>query len=217
MSVIYPDRPAYLDLGYLFTAGPGIGPLRHIESLEDEISNNPGNTASIQGARDGARPKELAPGGPEHAYPRGLAGTITRTAGAITVTLHQPGIPRVTRALDLLIEEISSNPPAMPGDPAPSSTGSPAGPHNAKPAYGTFRRSGAIAPRGRYMHGDLPFRPRRASDQRARQHRAACHPVQAGQGVCWAAGEVHTSGTDTSLTALAVEGSSLRLFEPEHS
>jgi hypothetical protein len=43
------------------------------------------------------------------------------------------------------------------------------------------------------------------------------HPVQAGQGARWASGEVHTSGTDTSLTALAVEGSSLRLFEPEHS
>ena len=43
------------------------------------------------------------------------------------------------------------------------------------------------------------------------------HPIQAGQGVHWTAGEVHTSGTDTSLTALAVEGSSLRLFEPEHS
>jgi hypothetical protein len=43
------------------------------------------------------------------------------------------------------------------------------------------------------------------------------HPVQAGQGAHWAAGEVHTSGTHTSLTALAVEGSSLRLFEPEHS
>ena len=41
------------------------------------------------------------------------------------------------------------------------------------------------------------------------------HLVQAGQGVRWAAGEVHTSGTDTSLTALAVEGSNLRLFEPE--
>jgi quercetin dioxygenase-like cupin family protein len=41
------------------------------------------------------------------------------------------------------------------------------------------------------------------------------HPVQAGQGVRWAAGEVHTSGTNTSLTALAVEGSNLRLFEPE--
>jgi hypothetical protein len=42
-------------------------------------------------------------------------------------------------------------------------------------------------------------------------------PIQAGQGARWAAGEVHTSGTDTSLTALAFEGSSLRLFEPEHS
>ena len=31
------------------------------------------------------------------------------------------------------------------------------------------------------------------------------HPVQAGQGARWAAGEVHTSGTATSLTALAVE------------
>ena len=43
------------------------------------------------------------------------------------------------------------------------------------------------------------------------------HPVEAGQGAHWAAGEVHTSGTETSLTALAVEGSSLRLFEPEPS
>lgn len=41
------------------------------------------------------------------------------------------------------------------------------------------------------------------------------HPVPAGQGVRWAAGEVHASGADTSLTALVVEGSSLRLFEPE--
>lgn len=43
------------------------------------------------------------------------------------------------------------------------------------------------------------------------------HPIQAGQGAHWGAGEVHASGTDTSLTALAVEGSSLRLFEPEPS
>ena len=42
-------------------------------------------------------------------------------------------------------------------------------------------------------------------------------PIQAGQGARWAAGEVHTSGTDTSLTALVVEGPSLRLFEPEDS
>jgi len=43
------------------------------------------------------------------------------------------------------------------------------------------------------------------------------HPIQAGQGALWAASEVHTSGPDTSLTALAVEGSSLRLCEPEQS
>jgi hypothetical protein len=42
-------------------------------------------------------------------------------------------------------------------------------------------------------------------------------PIQSGQGARWAAGEVHTSGTDTSLTVLAVEGSSLRLFEPEQT
>src|SRR5260221_5145799 len=41
---------------------------------------------------------------------RGLAGTITSTPRAITVTLHQPDAPRVTRALDLLIEEINNNP-----------------------------------------------------------------------------------------------------------
>ena len=50
---------------------------------------------------------------------RGLAGTITCTPGAITVTLQQPGAPRVTRALALLIDEINNNPPAMPGDPRP--------------------------------------------------------------------------------------------------
>jgi quercetin dioxygenase-like cupin family protein len=42
-------------------------------------------------------------------------------------------------------------------------------------------------------------------------------PVKAGQGARWAAGEVHTTGTDTGLTALAVEGPSLRLFEPERN
>jgi quercetin dioxygenase-like cupin family protein len=41
-------------------------------------------------------------------------------------------------------------------------------------------------------------------------------PVHVGQGARWAAGEVHTCGTDASLTALAIEGSSLELFEPEH-
>jgi hypothetical protein len=43
------------------------------------------------------------------------------------------------------------------------------------------------------------------------------HPIQAGQGAHWAAGEVHTSGTDTSLTAPRGGGIGLRLFEPKHS
>jgi hypothetical protein len=50
---------------------------------------------------------------------RGLAGTITCTPAAITVTLEPPGAPRVARALDLLLDEINANPPAMPGDTRP--------------------------------------------------------------------------------------------------
>jgi len=50
---------------------------------------------------------------------RGLAGTITCTPHAITVELQQPGAPRVTRALALLIDEINNDPPAMPGDTRP--------------------------------------------------------------------------------------------------
>jgi hypothetical protein len=50
---------------------------------------------------------------------RGLAGTITWTPGAITVTLEQPGAPRIARALALLIDEINATPPAMPGDTRP--------------------------------------------------------------------------------------------------
>ena len=50
---------------------------------------------------------------------RGLAGTITSTPAAITVTLEPPGTPRITRALALLIDEINHTPPAMPGDPRP--------------------------------------------------------------------------------------------------
>ena len=50
---------------------------------------------------------------------RGLAGTITYTPGRITVTLQQPGTPRITRGLALLIDEINNNPPAMPGDQRP--------------------------------------------------------------------------------------------------
>lgn len=40
-------------------------------------------------------------------------------------------------------------------------------------------------------------------------------PIAAGWGARWAAGEVHTSGSRTGFTALAVEGAPLDLFEPE--
>ena len=40
-------------------------------------------------------------------------------------------------------------------------------------------------------------------------------PISAGWGVRWDAGEIHTSGTEACLIALAVEGSPLDLFEPE--
>jgi len=40
-------------------------------------------------------------------------------------------------------------------------------------------------------------------------------PISAGWGVRWDTGESHTSGTETGLTALAVEGAPLDLFEPE--
>jgi hypothetical protein len=50
---------------------------------------------------------------------RSLAGTITSTPAAITVTLDQPGSARIARALALLIQEINATPPAMPGDTRP--------------------------------------------------------------------------------------------------
>ena len=50
---------------------------------------------------------------------RGLAGTITCTPAAITVTLQRPASQRVARALALLIDEINATPPAMPGDTRP--------------------------------------------------------------------------------------------------
>ena len=50
---------------------------------------------------------------------RGLAGIITYTPAAITVSLQQPGSPRVTRALALLLEEINTAPPSLPGDNRP--------------------------------------------------------------------------------------------------
>ena len=50
---------------------------------------------------------------------RGLAGVITYTPDAITVTLDEPGAPRVTRALRLLLGEINTAPPSLPGDTRP--------------------------------------------------------------------------------------------------
>jgi quercetin dioxygenase-like cupin family protein len=40
-------------------------------------------------------------------------------------------------------------------------------------------------------------------------------PISAGWGIRWDAGEIHTSGTETGLTVLSVEGDPLDLFEPE--
>jgi len=50
---------------------------------------------------------------------RGLAGIITSTPAAITVTLQRPASQPIARALDLLIDEINATPPAMPGDTRP--------------------------------------------------------------------------------------------------
>ncbi len=48
-----------------------------------------------------------------------LAGTITYTTQAITVTLDRPATPRLTRALRMLIDEINTSPARLPGDPRP--------------------------------------------------------------------------------------------------
>jgi DNA-binding CsgD family transcriptional regulator len=50
---------------------------------------------------------------------RGLGGTITYTPKNITVTLDRPGQGRVTRALGLLLAEINTRPPVLPGDGRP--------------------------------------------------------------------------------------------------
>src|ERR1039457_5946360 len=50
---------------------------------------------------------------------RGLAGTITYAPKNITVTLDRPGQPRVARTLALLLAEINTSPPALPGDGRP--------------------------------------------------------------------------------------------------
>ena len=50
---------------------------------------------------------------------RGLTGTITYTPKSITVTLDRPGQGRVARALTLLLAEINTRPPKLPGDGRP--------------------------------------------------------------------------------------------------
>jgi hypothetical protein len=52
---------------------------------------------------------------------RGLAGTIAYAPAAVTVTLEQPPSRRVARALELLLDEINADPPAIPGDTRPIS------------------------------------------------------------------------------------------------
>lgn len=39
-------------------------------------------------------------------------------------------------------------------------------------------------------------------------------PVSAGQGVYWESGEVHTTGSETGLTAIALEGGPVTIFDP---
>lgn len=48
-----------------------------------------------------------------------LGGTITSTPRVITVTLDTPAAPRIARALGLLLDEINTAPPRMPGDTRP--------------------------------------------------------------------------------------------------
>jgi hypothetical protein len=40
-------------------------------------------------------------------------------------------------------------------------------------------------------------------------------PVTAGQAAYWAPGEVHTTGSDNGLTAIALEGGPVTVFEPK--
>jgi len=50
---------------------------------------------------------------------RGTAGIIAFTPDAIIVTLGQPAEPRIARALALLIDQINTTPPQIPGDTRP--------------------------------------------------------------------------------------------------
>jgi hypothetical protein len=50
---------------------------------------------------------------------RGLTGTITYTPHTITVNLNPPDSPKTTRALTMLLQEINTTPPHLPGDHRP--------------------------------------------------------------------------------------------------
>jgi hypothetical protein len=50
---------------------------------------------------------------------RSTAGAITLTPETVTVTLQQPAEPRVARALALLIDQVNTTPPRIPGDTRP--------------------------------------------------------------------------------------------------
>ena len=54
-----------------------------------------------------------------------LAGTITYTPHTITVVLDRPATARLTRAVRLLLDEINTSPPRLPGDPRPITYRSP--------------------------------------------------------------------------------------------
>ena len=48
-----------------------------------------------------------------------LGGTINYTDRHVTVTLDRPDTPRITRALELLIDELNATPGHIPGDRRP--------------------------------------------------------------------------------------------------
>ena len=50
---------------------------------------------------------------------RGTAGLIAFTPETVTVTLAQPAEARIARALALLIDQVNTTPPQIPGDTRP--------------------------------------------------------------------------------------------------
>ncbi|MGH3826956.1 MAG: putative transposase [Pseudonocardiaceae bacterium] len=52
-------------------------------------------------------------------HPLHLGAQITYTTKTITVALHTPTTPKITRALQLLLDELNTTPPHIPGDRRP--------------------------------------------------------------------------------------------------